>query len=187
MQLFNDGAAHDGDDGRQDLPGELLLGLQRELIVKQARSKDHAEGSHEHPVVDLHTRRGDKHHRPAQEHGAGILDEKRGGNAREDGDATHARDGRLVDAAGVWLVNGAQADGDAPRDGRHDEGRGERRQEQAGKGYPVRDHARHARSSRRSSRQIHMADMIQDSPERRLLGRKHPQATESRGISQDWI
>ena len=157
-----DQAARDGDDGRQDLPGELLHGLQRELVVKQARGKDHAEGGHKHPVVDLHARRGDKHHGPAQEHGAGILDEKRGGNAREDGDAAHARDGRLVDAAGVGLVDGAQADGQAARQGRRYERGGQRRHKQAGEGYPVRDHARHVRSSRRSSRRIHMGDMIQD-------------------------
>ena len=138
--VADDEAAGDGDGCGEDLSAQLLERGQRVAVVEEPRDKDGEEGDDEHPVVDLERRRGDKDDGPVEIRGAHVLDHERGNDAAEDGDAAHARDGLLVDAAGAGVVNGADAHGNVAGERSRGKRREQRGTEKAQVGYPARNH-----------------------------------------------
>ena len=71
------------------------------------------------------------------------LQREGGDDARENRDAPHTRDGLLVHAAAGGLVDGAEVDGDAAREGRRREGDDEADGEEPREGDPIGDEVLH--------------------------------------------
>ena len=114
----DDEASRHGDDGGERLAEELLARRERKAVVEQAGEEDDEKREDEQPVVDLEARRRDQDHGPAPEGCPQVLDDEGGDDAEEDGDAPHARDGLLVDPAGVGVVHGAAPHGNPARERR---------------------------------------------------------------------
>ena len=138
----DDDAGRDGEKRGDDLSEELLQGLELEHVVQDAREEYGGKPADQKLVVHvLEEGRRHEHHGPAEEPGAEVLHDKRRDDAGEDRDAAHARNGARVDPALVWIVDGAEPPGDAPRERGRDQCREQRCDEEAEVWQPRPIHA----------------------------------------------
>ena len=120
-----------GDDGGDELAGELLLGRERPYIVDEPRYEDGDEREDEQGIVEVKMRRGLEDRRPEADHPAQVVDKHRAGEAEDDRQAAHARYGLLVDAPLVGIVDGVELDRDLLREGCRDDAAHQGGQEEA--------------------------------------------------------
>lgn len=112
----DDESSHYGNESCKNLAGDLLLGGELELVVKQTRQEDDRERKGQAPVVDVEVRcadyqlgRGAQGERPREVVPTEKLHGSGGNHARKDSDTAHARDRLCVNATRPRIVHGINA------------------------------------------------------------------------------